>query len=212
MPYYLIKEIYYTIQGEGQNIGRPAVFCRFSKCNLWSGKEVDRDKAICKFCDTDFLGVNGENGGEYKNAEDLAQKIDKLWPNTSNKFVVFTGGEPLLQLDLALISSIKKHNFEIAVETNGTISAPEGIDWLTVSPKLGSKLVQKSGSELKVVIPQDFNLKEFENLDFKHFLLSPMITDSESINKRNIQIALDYCLKNPQWKMTYQCHKIWNIR
>lgn len=209
---YMIKEIYYTIQGEGQNIGRPAVFCRFSTCNLWSGREQDRNKAICKFCDTDFLSIDEPNGGEYQNVNQLAQTIRSLWPNDNDAFVVFTGGEPLLQLDTELISAVKDLNLEVAVETNGTIKAPEGIDWLTVSPKFGSKLIQKSGSEIKVVFPQGFNLEEFEDLDFKHFLLSPMITDKENDNKKNVEMVVDFCLHNPKWKMTYLCHKIWGIR
>ena len=208
---YKVKEIYYTIQGEGFNLGRPAVFCRFSNCNLWSGREEDRDKAICKFCDTDFVGTDGENGGEFS-AEELSKKINSIWPNDNNKFLVFTGGEPLLQIDEKLISNIKKHGFEIAVETNGTVNAPVSIDWLTVSPKEGSKFIQKSGQELKVVYPQGFDLKELENYDFQHFYLSPMITSDHSLNKNNIEACVEYCLANPKWKMTYQCHKIWKIR
>lgn len=211
MP-YLIKEIYYTLQGEGHQMGRPAIFCRFSNCNLWSGREEERAKALCKFCDTDFLGSDGQLGGSYEKAEDLALAINKLWPSNKNQFVVFTGGEPLLQLDSALINATKNLDFEIAVETNGTITAPAGIDWLTVSPKAGSKFIQKSGSELKLVLPQELDPKGFEGLDFKYFYLSPVIAEDEQENKNSIELVLDYCLKNPQWKMTYQCHKLWGIK
>jgi len=204
---YTVKEIFYSIQGEGHNLGKPAVFCRFSKCNLWSGHEKDREKAICKFCDTDFVG-----GQEFKDEKELANKIDKSFKATDNKFVILTGGEPMLQVDKKLISELKLKGFSIAIETNGTIEVPKEIDWITVSPKLNAKLKQKSGNELKIVYPQDFDLKEFENFDFEHFFLSPMATGSEEKNRKNIEKVVNYCLENSKWRMTYQCHKIWGVR
>ncbi len=209
---YSIKEIYYTIQGEGQNIGRPAIFCRFNICNLWSGREQNREKAICKFCDTDFIGTDGAHGGEYIDANELSETIKTLWLGNGTPFVVFTGGEPLLQLDKELIDSIKKLDFEVAVESNGTIKAPHGIDWLTISPKYGSKLVQTSGSEIKIVYPQDIDLEEMGTLDFQFFLLSPLITDKEDENRKNLKLVSDYVLAHPKWRMTYQSHKIWGLK
>ncbi len=204
---YTVKEIFYSIQGEGHNLGKPAVFCRFSKCNLWSGHEKDREKAICKFCDTDFIG-----GSVYEDEKELAHEINKTFTGKENKFVILTGGEPMLQVDNKLINELKSNDFTIAIETNGTLDVPREIDWITVSPKLNAKFIQKSGNELKVVYPQDFDLKELENLDFKHFYLSPMITSDDFKNKENIDLVVKYCLKNPLWKMTYQCHKIWEVR
>jgi 7-carboxy-7-deazaguanine synthase (Cx14CxxC type) len=209
MPTYKVKEIYYTLQGEGAHSGRPAVFCRFSGCNLWSGREEDRHKAICQFCDTDFWGMDGENGGRYS-AEDLAQKVADLWPDKAGQpYVVCTGGEPLLQLDEALINAFHQEGFEIAIETNGTIEAPEGIDWICVSPKAGAELKQVSGNELKLVYPQaDAMPEQFETLDFEHFFLQPM--DGPQITE-NTKHTIDYCLKHPKWHLSIQSHKMLNI-
>ncbi len=206
---YKIKEIYFTLQGEGFHAGRPAVFCRFSGCNLWSGREEDRHKAICQFCDTDFWGMDGIEGGKYA-AASLAEKIAELWPNKQvNPFVVFTGGEPLLQLDDSLIQELKKHHFEIAVETNGTLEAPSQIDWICVSPKEGTDIIVKKGHELKLVYPQGaMNPEDFMSWDFKHFYLQPM--DSPEIDF-NTQSCIDYCKSNPQWKLSVQMHKVLNI-
>lgn len=210
---YSVKEIFYTLQGEGANTGRAAVFCRFTGCNLWTGREADRHKAFCKFCDTDFIGTNGIGGGVFFSAEELARKVFETWEPGSNKnirrLVVCTGGEPLLQLDTELIQMFHKFDFEVAVETNGTIAAPEAIDWLCVSPKADMQLVQKSGDELKLVYPQIENSPEqFEHLDFRHFFLQPM--DSPERDKNTI-LAVEYCKRNPQWKLSLQTHKILGI-
>lgn len=208
---YSVKEIYYTIQGEGANTGRPAVFVRFSGCNLWSGKEEDRHKAICKFCDTDFVGVDGVNGGKFSDAKQLADKALKVAPNQNARdlLLVCTGGEPLLQLDEELIHEFKKRGFIVAVETNGTLPAPKNLDWVCVSPKAGADFVQKTGDELKIVYPQKgINPKNFEDLKFKHFFLQPM--DNENI-KQNIKQAIEYCLRNPKWRLSLQTHKIIGI-
>ena len=208
---YKIKEIYYTLQGEGAHAGRPAVFCRFTGCNLWSGREEDRTKAICQFCDTDFWGTDGENGGKYQLGQ-LVQKIMDLWPNSKlgQPYVVCTGGEPLLQLDEKLVTAFHKVGFEVAIETNGTQEAPKGIDWICVSPKAGTELVLQKGNELKLVYPQKDALpKLFEHLDFEYFYLQPM--DGPNIEE-NTKRTIEYCLNNPKWKMTYQCHKIWGVR
>src|SRR5271166_3546417 len=175
---YAVKEIFYTLQGEGAQAGRAAVFCRFAGCNLWSGREADRAAAICGFCDTDFVGVDGPGGGRFQSAQDLAEAIEKKWPGESSegkRFVVCTGGEPLLQMDANLIETLHERDFEIAVETNGTVAAPSGLDWVCVSPKAGSQLVQRSGDELKLVYPQaGADPAEFEGLRFRHFFLQPM--------------------------------------
>lgn len=208
---YHIKEIFYTLQGEGAMTGRPAVFCRFTGCNLWSGREEDRSTAVCKFCDTDFRGTDGINGGIYPDAEHLAMKIASCWPDFSKgkPFVVCTGGEPLLQIDESFTRALKEYGFEIAVETNGTIPLIMGIDWVCVSPKSVAKLVIKQGNELKLVYPQMDALPEkFEHLAFDNFYLQPM--DGERINT-NERETLAYCLKNPQWKMSVQVHKWLNI-
>ena len=209
---YSVKEIYYTLQGEGAQAGRPAVFCRFSGCNLWTGKEKDRETAKCYFCDTDFVGTDGILGGKY-NVNTLAKSIVATWQGNSGArpFVVFTGGEPLLQLDRQLIERIKKHGFEIAVETNGTIKAPQGIDWLTVSPKPSSELVQKNGNELKLVYPQKLQPEEFQDLEFEHFFLSPMTVSDQKQTDRNTKEAITYCLKHPKWRLTLQYHKYLGI-
>ncbi|HYD95742.1 MAG TPA: 7-carboxy-7-deazaguanine synthase [Noviherbaspirillum sp.] len=208
---YSVKEIFYTLQGEGTHAGRPAVFCRFSGCNLWSGRESDRAGAVCRFCDTDFVGTDGERGGKYAGSDNLAAAIDALWPASyaASKFVVFTGGEPLLQLDAALIAAMHARGFEIAIETNGTLPVPQGVDWVCVSPKAGAELVVRKGSELKVVVPQDNQrLEEYESLAFAHFYLQPMDGPDAA---RNTRLAIDLCKNNPKWKLSVQTHKLLNI-
>ncbi|MFL9925166.1 7-carboxy-7-deazaguanine synthase [Herbaspirillum lusitanum] len=208
---YSIKEMFYTLQGEGTHAGRPAVFCRFSGCNLWTGREEDRSKAICQFCDTDFIGTNGDGGGKFKTPQELAAVIDSLWPATyaPSKYVVFTGGEPLLQLDDALIAAMHAVGFEIAIETNGTIPVPAGVDWICVSPKMGSELKVFKGSELKVVVPQAGQpLNEYEQLDFEHFLLQPM-DGPDAV--RNTRMAIEMVKNNPKWKLSIQTHKLLQI-
>jgi 7-carboxy-7-deazaguanine synthase (Cx14CxxC type) len=208
---YSVKEIFYTLQGEGTHAGRPAVFCRFSGCNLWSGRESDRASAVCKFCDTDFVGTDGELGGKYPDSSTLAKQIDSLWPASyaGSKFVVFTGGEPLLQLDRPLIDSMHACGFEIAIETNGTLDVPAGIDWVCVSPKAGSFLRVTSGNELKVVIPQQGQvLASYEDLAFDHLYLQPM--DGPQL-EANTRLAIELCKKNPRWKLSLQTHKLLHI-
>jgi 7-carboxy-7-deazaguanine synthase (Cx14CxxC type) len=214
---YSVKEIFYTLQGEGAQAGRPAVFCRFAGCNLWTGREADRAAAVCNFCDTDFVGTDGSGGGKFNNAEALAAAILANWPQKSGKpFVVCTGGEPLLQLDPPLIDALHGLGFEIAVETNGTLAAPKGIDWICVSPKAGAKLAQTSGNELKLVYPQaEARPGRFEMMAFDNFFLQPM--DGLGINaleqrQRNTAAALAYCLKHPKWRLGLQSHKILGIR
>ena len=207
---YRIKEIYFTQQGEGKNTGRDFVFVRFSGCNLWSGKEKNRESAICKFCDTDFYDVNGINGGIYE-AKELVKMIKSLWvADTSPISVVLTGGEPLLQLDDELVIELKKEAIYIAVETNGTLKAPEGIDWICMSPKAGTEIKLKAGSEIKVVYPQK-NLKpeEFSGLDFKNFFIQPM--DSQEL-EANVAKSIKFCMDNPKWRLSLQTHKILGIR
>ncbi len=209
---YNVKEIFYTLQGEGAQVGRPAVFCRFSGCNLWSGLERDRLSATCQFCDTDFVGVDGQNGGKFNTALGLATFVKSFWPNTSKggqPFVVCTGGEPLLQLDDTLITAFHAAGFEIAVETNGTIKAPDGIDWICVSPKANMKLMQTTGNELKLVYPQDENTPDmFVGLDFDNFYLQPKdCADSQE----NTQKAIAYCMRHPKWRLSLQTHKITGI-
>ena len=207
---YSVKEIYLTIQGEGFHSGKHAVFCRFSGCNLWNGREKDRKKAICNFCDTDFVGTDGINGSKYLNAELLANKIDKVWDkNINEKFVVFTGGEPLLQLDKSLVDLLHKKKFKVAIETNGTILPPENIDWICVSPKQGADFNLKYGNELKLVYPQKgLEPKNFKHLDFDHFFLQPM--DGKDL-QRNILQSVSYCIENPLWRLSLQTHKIIGI-
>ena len=206
---YTVKELFLTLQGEGAQAGRTAVFCRFAGCNLWSGRERDRAGALCRFCDTDFVGTDGDGGGRFRDAQDLAAAIEGCWgAGRSRRYVVFTGGEPLLQLDEALIRAVKARGFEIAVETNGTIAAPDGIDWICVSPKANAALVLKKGNELKLVYPQDeaeAQPERFTELDFQHFFLQPK-DNSEAA--RNVQAAAAYCLKNPQWRLSLQTHKL----
>lgn len=209
---YSVKEIFYTLQGEGANAGRPAVFCRFAGCNLWSGREEDRFTAVCKFCDTDFVGTDGTKGGKYLTAEDLADTIELHWPTQDRKrrFVVLTGGEPMLQIDDALVHSLHARGFEIAVETNGTVKAVAGIDWVCVSPKAGSAIVVIQGQELKLVYPQLDALPErFANLAFENFYLQPMDGPDRLVNS---EAAIEYCKKNPQWNLSTQTHKMLGIR
>jgi len=209
---YVVKEIFYTLQGEGAQSGRTAVFCRFVGCNLWSGHEKDRLSAICKFCDTDFIG-SGPDGGKFDTESALADRIEQTWQSASpsgKKFVVFTGGEPLLQLDRPLIDAMHGRNFEIAVETNGTVAAPLGLDWICVSPKAGAKLVQTTGDELKLVFPQAGARPEtFQGLSFRHFFLQPMDGPDRKVNTDE---ALRYCLGNPAWRLSLQTHKLVGIR
>jgi 7-carboxy-7-deazaguanine synthase (Cx14CxxC type) len=209
---YAVKEIFYTLQGEGAQAGRPAVFCRFAGCNLWSGQEQDRSTATCQFCDTDFVGVDGPGGGKFESAEDLSAAIEQEWPSgfsSVRKFVVCTGGEPLLQLDPGLIEALHFRRFDIAVETNGTLPAPAGLDWLCVSPKAGARLVQQRGDELKFVFPQlGAEPKDFESLAFGHFFLQPMDGPSRTINT---ELAVRYCLDHPVWRLSLQTHKFLGI-
>jgi 7-carboxy-7-deazaguanine synthase len=231
---YSVKEIYKTLQGEGAQTGRAAVFLRFAGCNLWSGLERDRERAICQFCDTDFVGTDGPGGGKFADAEQLADAVGSAWNSgtldsdvmagldpaiheemspsakmnakAGKPYVVCTGGEPLLQLDEALITALHGRGFEIAIETNGTLQAPAGIDWVCVSPKAGAPLVQKSGDELKLVFPQkDADPARFEQLDFKHFFLQPMDGPEQ---RANIELAAQYCLSHPRWRLSLQTHKL----
>ncbi len=210
---YAVKELFYTLQGEGMNTGRPAVFCRFAGCNLWTGREQDRATAVCQFCDTDFVGMDGPGGGRFDTAECLAQAVADLWPEPSRSdprpFVVCTGGEPLLQLDAALVTALHEQGFEIAIETNGTQATPPGIDWLCVSPKAGAELVLRAGHELKLIYPQPEAMPEqFEGLAFQHFLLQPM--DGPQ-HERNTQLAVQYCRDHPRWRLSLQTHKFLGI-
>jgi 7-carboxy-7-deazaguanine synthase (Cx14CxxC type) len=227
---YTVKEIFYTLQGEGAQSGRAAVFCRFSGCNLWSGREEDRSRAVCQFCDTDFVGT-GPDGGKFKSAGELADAVDRCWGGAARatdsaapsedgefsersaaprKYVVCTGGEPLLQVDEKLITELHVRGFEVAVETNGTKPAPSSLDWICVSPKAGAPLVQKSGSELKLVYPQENALPEkFERLDFRHFFLQPMDGPHTAANT---EAAIEYCLRHPLWRLSLQTHKLVGLR
>lgn len=211
---YSVKEIFYTLQGEGANTGRPAVFLRFSGCNLWSGREVDRQSATCRFCDTDFVGTDGSGGGKFASPRDLAGAVAAAWPlpptRGVQRFVVCTGGEPLLQLDAPLVDALHAEGFEIAIETNGTQAPPTGIDWVCVSPKARAELVLTRGDELKLVYPQEGGEPErYEGLDFRWFYLSPM--DGPDW-ERNTQLAMRYCLDHPRWRMNVQTHKYLGIR
>jgi 7-carboxy-7-deazaguanine synthase (Cx14CxxC type) len=209
---YTVKEIFYTLQGEGTHTGRPAVFCRFSGCNLWTGREQDRASAVCNFCDTDFVGV-GPDGGKFRSADELANAVASKWPSLNGhgkRFVVCTGGEPLLQLDTAAIDAFHQRGFEVAVETNGTLEPPREVDWICVSPKAGSETILRHGNELKLVYPQSAAQPEaFELADFEAFYLQPM--DGPHL-ARNTQLALEYCLAHPQWKLSLQTHKFVGIR
>ena len=212
---YTVKEIFYTLQGEGHQTGRPAVFCRFSGCNLWTGREEDRHKAVCKFCDTDFYGV-GPDGGKFAAPRDLAARVAELWPadqpDGSKPYVVCTGGEPLLQLDEDLVDAFHAAGFEVAVETNGTQPAPAGLDWICVSPKANAPVTLLNGDELKLVYPQverEAQPECFEHLSFRYFSLQPM--DGESLSE-NIRLTVEYCLAHPKWRLSLQTHKLLGIR
>ena len=209
---YQIKEIFYTLQGEGANAGRPAVFCRFAGCNLWSGREQDRSTAICLFCDTDFVGTDGSLGGKFADADALADRIQAQWPalDKDHRFVVMTGGEPLLQVDSALIEALHARGFQIAVETNGTIAAPAGIDWICVSPKAGANWVQREGDELKVVWPQPgFDLAAFEAARFNFRYLQPL---DNVLREENTKHCIIICMQRPAWRLSLQTHKMTGIR
>jgi 7-carboxy-7-deazaguanine synthase len=208
---YSIKEMFYTLQGEGAHAGRPAVFCRFSGCNLWTGRESDRATAVCSFCDTDFVGTDGDGGGKFAQPAELAARINSLWPDAypAGKYVVFTGGEPLLQLDVALIEAMHAVGFTIAIETNGTLPVPPGVDWICVSPKMGSTLVVAKGNEIKVVIPQaKQDLQAYEQLAFDHFFVQPMDGPLAEFNTR---LAIETCKRNPRWNLSIQTHKLLQI-
>jgi 7-carboxy-7-deazaguanine synthase (Cx14CxxC type) len=208
MKPFAVKEIYATLQGEGAHTGRPAVFCRFAGCNLWTGREEDRAHAVCRFCDTEFVGTDGPGGGRFE-AAGLAAAIGSAWPGGGRPYVVFTGGEPLLQLDAPLLEAVHARGFEIAVETNGTVAAPAGIDWICVSPKAGSTLVQQEGQELKLVFPQPgAEPDRYERLAFRHFFLQPM---DGPRRERNTELALRFCLDHPQWRLSLQTHKMLGI-
>lgn len=207
-----MKEIYYTLQGEGAHTGRAAVFCRFAGCNLWSGREPDRAGAICQFCDTDFVGTDGERGGRFGSAASLGDAVLEAWPSTAGgrPYVVLTGGEPLLQLDEPLIEALHARRFEIGIETNGTIAVPSGVDWVCVSPKANAALVARTGNELKLVYPQPTLPPDLAaGLEFDHFFLQPMDGPSRDAN---IQAAIDYCLAHPQWRLSLQTHKLTGLR
>jgi len=210
---YAVKEIYFTLQGEGAHTGRPAVFCRFAGCNLWSGHEKDRAQAVCRFCDTDFVGTDGPGGGSFASPEELAEAIARAWPGDAGRrtrpLVVFTGGEPLLQLDAETVSEMHRWGFHVAIETNGTRSAPRGIDWVCVSPKAGAQLVLDRGDEIKLVFPQaGAEPERYASMDFDHFYLQPMDGPERDANTR---AALRYCLEHPQWRLSLQTHKLLGI-
>jgi 7-carboxy-7-deazaguanine synthase len=210
---YVVKEIFYSLQGEGANTGRPSVFCRFAGCNLWSGREEDRATAICRFCDTDFVGTDGSGGGRFASASALAQSVAAMWPADASPrarpLVICTGGEPLLQLDQNLVAAFHDCGFEVAIETNGTQLPPPGIDWICVSPKARAGLVLRSGDELKLIFPQSGAEPErFEHLDFRHFFLQPLDDPARTCNT---QLALRYCLEHPQWRLSLQTHKLLGI-
>lgn len=228
--HYAVKEIFYSLQGEGANVGRPAVFCRFTGCNLWSGHHGDRPRAVCKFCDTDFVGTNGRGGGVFESPYALVDAIARMWPSNTPRrarpFVIFTGGEPLLQLNQPVVDVLHHRGFEVAIETNGTRLPPSGIDWVCVSPKGGADLVLRHGHELKLVFPQAelpparFETpaparrngpvhEPFEGLDFQYFYLQPMSGPEFACN---ILLATEYCLEHPQWRLSLQAHKLLKIR
>ena len=209
---YAVHEIFYSLQGEGAQAGRPAVFCRFAGCNLWSGREEDREAAICRFCDTEFVGTAGDGGGVFEGADALAAAIESHWPpdGLENRFVVCTGGEPLLQLDDPLLAALRARRFTIAIETNGTRAVPRGVDWICVSPKAGSMLVQRSGDEMKLVFPQPgAEPPLFESLDFRHWYLQPL--DDERRGEHT-EAAIRYCLEHPRWRLSLQRHKFLGLR
>ncbi len=212
---YAVKEIYLTVQGEGVQTGLPAVFLRFAGCNLWSGLERDRKDAVCRFCDTDFVGLDGPGGGRFSSAKDLADNVLSYWPGGGQPWVVCTGGEPLLQLDAALVQAFHTAGFKVAVESNGTVLAPDGIDWLCVSPKANAPIVQTRGDELKLVYPQDENTpQDFEHLEFKNFSLQPRddtylgdVDLTQQKKATHMQAAFDYCMAHPKWRLSVQTHK-----
>ena len=208
---YSVKELFYTLQGEGAQTGRAAVFCRFSGCNLWSGLDKDRQKSVCPFCDTDFVGIDGEGGAKFSSADELVQAILSSWPDSDQgvPYVVFTGGEPLLQLDSELINQVHRCGFEIGVETNGTINAPDGIDWLCVSPKSLENLKQTSGQEIKLLYPlANVTPDDCNNFDFEYFYLQAI----DEASKNNNPAVVDYCLTHPKWRVSLQTHKILNLK
>ena len=208
---YAVKEIFYTLQGEGANTGRPAVFCRFAGCNLWTGREADRADATCRFCDTDFVGTDGPGGGRFASPAELAEAVASAWPahTESRRFVVCTGGEPLLQLDTRLLLAFHDRGFEVAVETNGTVEPPDGIDWLCLSPKAGTDVVVDTGDELKLVFPQaGADPADFEGLRFQHYFLQPM---DGPAREAHTAAALRYCLDHPRWRLSLQTHKLLGI-
>lgn len=208
---YSVKEVFYTLQGEGHNSGRAAVFCRFSGCNLWNGQASGRAEAVCKFCDTDFVGIDGEGGGKFWTAASLAAHVASFWPASSDcpPFVVCTGGEPLLQLDEELIDELHRAGFIVAVETNGTLEPPRGIDWICVSPKHGTELKTLAGNEIKVVFPQETDPREYERLRFDHFFIQAMDGPRQA---ENLSAAVRFCMDNPRWKLSLQTHKLLHIR
>jgi 7-carboxy-7-deazaguanine synthase len=208
---YAVKEMFYTLQGEGAQAGRAAVFCRFAGCNLWSGREQDRGAAVCQFCDTDFVGVDGDGGGKFASAAELAAAVAAFWPEgkRERRYVVCTGGEPLLQLDEALIEALHAEDFTIAIETNGTIAVPEGVDWVCVSPKAGATMVVTAGDELKVVYPQETDPREYEGLGFEHWFVQPMDGPKAA---ENVQAAIAFCGAHPRWRLSLQTHKLVGIR
>jgi 7-carboxy-7-deazaguanine synthase len=211
---YSVKEMFLTLQGEGANVGRAAIFCRFTGCNLWSGREADRATADCRFCDTDFIGTDGVGGGHFNSAERLAEAIARLWPrdtgDATTRFAVFTGGEPTLQLDAALVEALHRVRFEVAIETNGTLPVPAGTDWICVSPKAGTRLQQRRGSELKLVFPQvGAEPEQFEDFEFEHFYLQPMDGVDRGVNTEK---AVRYCMEHPRWRLSLQAHKVLGIR
>jgi 7-carboxy-7-deazaguanine synthase (Cx14CxxC type) len=207
---YRVKEIFYSLQGEGMNAGRPAVFCRFAGCNLWSGHEKDRAGAVCGFCDTDFVGTGGAGGGKFESAGDLAAAVEREWKGKdAPRFAVLTGGEPALQADAPFVSALHARGFQVAIETNGTLDLPAGIDWVCVSPKADAPLKVKRGNELKLVYPQGVPPSAYESLPFEHFLLQPM--DGPQILE-NTERAVAYCLQHPKWRLSLQTHKVLGIR
>jgi len=211
---YAVKEIFYSLQGEGAHAGRPAIFCRFTGCNLWSGHEKHRADAVCQFCDTDFVGTDGDGGGSFKNAEDLAKAVVSYWPDSItdviHPYVICTGGEPLLQLDKDLIEAFHNEGAEVAIETNGTLPVPEGVDWVCVSPKSGSTVVVEEGDEIKLVYPQEGHQPtDFVHLNFEHFFLQPMFDEDEN---EHVKATIEYCLTHPRWSLSLQSHKLLGLQ
>lgn len=210
---YSVKEIYYTLQGEGAQSGRPALFLRFAGCNLWSGREADRDKAKCQFCDTDFIGTDGPGGGKFESPEALAQSCRRLWDketeNTAQPSIILTGGEPMLQVDHALIAQLHAHDFWIGIESNGTLAVPPEINWICISPKVGNTLVQRAGDELKLVFPQkNLKIQDYEELEFLHYFLQPMDNENQP---ENLKKTIEFCLRHPKWHLSLQTHKLIGI-